>query len=175
MSVYVKGLLQNELKNNFAEVSDFLVIDLRGVSGNDNNEIRGDLKTRGIHLRVVKNAMMRRAMDKLDMSAASALFLADPSVIAYGGDSIVDIAKDVVAWSKKVKALGLKGAFVEGTVMDSDGVKELSKMPNRAQLQGLVVVLANSPGANVAGAVAGPGGVIAGCIKTLVEKLEEAA
>jgi hypothetical protein len=43
------------------------------------------------------------------------------------------------------------------------------------ELQGEIVVLAASPGRNLAGAIAGPAGAIAGCIKSLVEKLEEAA
>ncbi|MHC4929673.1 MAG: 50S ribosomal protein L10, partial [Planctomycetota bacterium] len=68
-----------------------------------------------------------------------------------------------------------KGAYVDGTLMAGDGVKELSKMPTRVELQGQVVQLALTPGTNVAGALVGPGGVIAGCIESVIEKLEEAA
>ena len=109
------------------------------------------------------------------MSSASSLFLAGPCTVAYGGDSVVDIARECDDWAKKVEAIEFKGAFVDGLVIDEEGAEALSKLPNRSELQGMILILAQSPGANVAGAVAGPGGVIAGCIKSLVEKLEEAA
>jgi large subunit ribosomal protein L10 len=118
---------------------------------------------------------MRRALEGKDMSSAVSLFLAGPCTVAYGGDSVVDIAKECVDWSKKVEAIGFKGGFVDGSVMDAEGVMVLAKLPNRSELQGTILLLARSPGAKVAGAVAGPGGIIAGCIKRLVESLEEAA
>ena len=175
MSKYVKGLLQKELEQKFAEVDDFLVLDTRGVNGNENNELRGALKGKGIKLTVVKNVLMRQALEGKGVSSAVSLFLAGPCTVAYGGDSVVDIAKECVDWSKRIVSIQFKGAFVDGTVMDGEGVKTLAKLPNRTELQGTIVLLARSPGARVAGAVIGPGGIIAGCIKSLVAKLEEAA
>ena len=175
MSKYVKGVVQKELEQKFAEVNDFLVLDTRGVNGNENNELRGVLKGKGIKLTVVKNVLMRRALEGKGLSSAVSLFLAGPCTVAYGGDSVVDIAKECVGWSKKVEAIGFKGGFVDGSVMDAEEVKALAKLPNRSELQGIILLLARSPGANVAGAVAGPGGIIAGCIKSLADKVEEAA
>ncbi len=175
MSKYVKGLLQQELERKFEGVSEFLVVEVRGVDGNENNEMRGVLKEKGIHLSVVKNAMMCRALESLEISGAKDLFLAGPSAIAYGGDSVVDVAKGINEWAKKIDAVKFKGAYIDGSVVDAQGAEALSKMKSRVELQGDVVMLANAPGANLAAAIAGSGGIIAGCIKTLVEKLEEAA
>lgn len=175
MSKYVKGLLQKELEKEFADVSDFVIVVTKGVGGNENNEMRGVLKEKGIGLKIVKNAMMRRAMENMGMTAAISLFAAGPCSVAYGGDSVVDVAKEMADWSKKFEVITFKGAFVDGMVLDADGATALSKMPNRAELQGAIVMLANSPGRQVAGAVAGPGGIIAGCIKAIADKLEEAA
>ena len=175
MSKYVKELHQKELEKKFAGINDFLVLDTRGVNGNENNEMRGVLKEKGIKLAVVKNVLMRKALDSLGMSAAVSLFLAGPCTVAYGGDSIVDIAKGCTGWAKKIEAIKFKGAFVDGTAMDAEGAKALARMPNRAELQGAIVMLAKSPGANVAGSIAGPGGIIASCIKSLIGRLEEAA
>jgi large subunit ribosomal protein L10 len=124
---------------------------------------------------VVKNSLMRLALQKLEMKNACCIFEAGPCTVVYGGDSVVDVAKEIVDWGKKVKAVKPKGAFVDGTVMGGDGVKDLSKMPTRAELQGQVAQIVLTPGSNIAGALTGPGGVIAGCLKSLIEKLEEAA
>ena len=175
MSKYVKGLLQEEYAKKFESVEDFLVVSTMGIDGNENNRMRGELGEKGIKLSVVQNSLMRRALTGIGSAAAASLFLAGPCAVAYGGESIVDVAKEFADWSKKVKGLSFRGAFVDGEAFDSEGAKALAKMPTRSELQGAVVMLAQSPGRRVAGAVAAPGGIIAGCIKGLVEKLEEAA
>ena len=175
MSSYMKSLLQKEYEVRFAEVDDFLVIETKGVGGNDNNEMRGELKSKGVKLSTVKNAMMCRALRTLERSEAVELFSVGPCTVAYGGDSVVDAAKAIAEWSKKIEVIRFKGAFVDGQVMDAEAAGSLAKMPSRAELQGSVVMLAQSPGGCVAGAVAGPGGIIAGCIKGLIEKLEKEA
>ncbi|HPD45685.1 MAG TPA: 50S ribosomal protein L10 [Anaerohalosphaeraceae bacterium] len=175
MSTYVKELLSKELAEKFADVKDFVVVDTKGMSGNENNEMRGALREKGIRLTVVRNAMMTRAMESLGRGQASQLFQTGPCTVAYGGDSVVDVAKEMVDWTKKVKTLSLKGAFVDGMVLDVAGAEALAKMPNRAELQGTIVMLAASPGRRVAGCILSPGGIIAGCIKGLIEKLEKSA
>ncbi len=176
MSKFVKELIQQEYEKAFEGTRSFVVVSTKGITGNQNNEMRGELSKKDIKLAVVKNSLMRRALTKLDLAAASSLFMAGPCTICYGGDSAVDIAKELVDWAKKLKVMELKGAFIEGTIMEGEeGVKDLSKMPTRAELQGQIVTLALSPGRKVAGAIAGPGGLVAGCIKGLVEKLEDEA
>jgi hypothetical protein len=59
--------------------------------------------------------------------------------------------------------------------MGRDEAEGLSKLASRPELQGQIVMLAQSPGACVAGAIIGPGGIVAGCIKGLIEKLEKDA
>jgi ribosomal protein L10 len=60
-------------------------------------------------------------------------------------------------------------------VLDTEGAEELAKMPNRVELQGQIVVLACSPGASLASMIASPADVIAGCIKSIIDKEEKEA
>ena len=173
MSGYVKQLMEKELGARFAGVSDFLVMEIKGLNGIDNNQMRGALKKKGMGLTVVKNSTMRRTLDVLGRGAAASLFLAGPCTVAYGGDNVVDLAKEMMEWTKKFKVLRVKGAFVEGQVLDTDGATALAKMPTRIELQGRLVRMALTPGSKVAGALRGPGARIAGCIKSIIEKLEK--
>ncbi|MHC4076079.1 MAG: 50S ribosomal protein L10 [Planctomycetota bacterium] len=176
MSKYIKGLLQSELEQKISKdtVRDFLVVSMIGVGGVDNNLMRGALKAQGIGVLVVRNSLFKKALAQCDMAAAGSMF-SGPCAIVYGGDSIVDVAKEMVAWSKKAKTLTIKGVFLDGSVLDGKAAKELSKMPNRRGLQGQISVLAQSPGRRLAGTLAGAGSVIAGCIKTLIEDKQKQA
>jgi large subunit ribosomal protein L10 len=174
MSKNVKQLLTNELQNKFNGVNQFLILDITGINGIVNNQLRGKLRDKGIKLTMVRNAMMRQALKSLGMTTAMDLFLTGSCTVAYGGDSVVDVAKEIEAVSKQMP-LKFRGAYIDGTALDAQGAKGLAKMKNRAELQGEIIMLANSPARRLASAIASPAGLVAGCIKTLAEKEEKAA
>jgi large subunit ribosomal protein L10 len=172
MSKPVKDLIIRELKSHFADLDSAVVVNPIALTATENNQLRRALKAKNITMELVKNSLASRALADTALAKVGEL-LYGPSALVSGGDSPVEVARELFAWTKKLTKLEIRGAVVEGQVVDAQGVEVLSKLPNRVELQGQLVTLFNSPGARLASCIAAPGARIAGCIKARVEKLEE--
>lgn len=173
MSKAVKELMMRDYQTLLEGVDDALVVSIRGVSANDNNRLRNDLASKQIKITVVRNSLARKVFADTPLAGLDPI-LEGPSAIAYGAESVVDVARELVKWAKEVKQLELKGAILDGQVFEGNaGVVELSKFPTRDEAIAQAVTLVLSPGRNLMAQVAGPGAQLVGIIKAIEEKLEK--
>lgn len=172
MSKPIKNLIAQNYKQKFAEVEGAVMIDIRGVASNDNNTLRAKLAQKDIRVTVVQNNLAKLALAESDLKSLSDMF-AGPSALVYGGTSVVDVARELIATVKGIPNVEFKGALMDGQLFGADQIEELSKYPTREEAQGQVVQLFLSPARKIAGQIAGPAGRLAGFIKAIEEKLEK--
>lgn len=173
MSKPIKEMMVDDYRQRFEGIDGALIVDIRGIGANENNTLRMGLLEKNIRVTVVRNTLARSAFSGTSLEALGPS-LTGPSALAYGGESVVDVARALIDWAKKVKNLDLKGAVLDGTYFDGEaGVKKLSEFPTREEAQAKVVQLLLSPASNVVGAAKGPGGKVLGIIKQVEEKLEK--
>ena len=168
MSKQVKKMIVDDMRRSFSGVQDVVVVSINGVDGIQNNQMRLALRRKNIHIQVVKNTLAKRLFDELGLGPA-AKFLDGPSAVAWGGPSIVELAKEISDWVAKIKKLQIKGGATAGMPLTSEQVKALSKLPSREELLGCIVSLALSPARRVAALVNSPAGRIVGQLKTKAE------
>ncbi|QDT34621.1 50S ribosomal protein L10 [Thalassoglobus polymorphus] len=172
MSKVVKKMMLDDLRNKLDGRRDFLVLDLSKLDAVANNEMRLELAQKGITLLGIKNRLLQvilrdAGLDELDGP------LSGPSTLAWGGEDIVGLSREMTNWAKKIEEVEIKGAAVDGQGVDSAGVTDISKGPSRLELIGQLAGLVLSPGAQLAGALLGPGGTLSGQVQALAEKDNE--
>ena len=173
MSKPVKEMMMRDYASKLEGVDNALLVSIRGVDANDNNRLRLDLRQKEISVTVIRNTLARHAFKGTGLETLDPL-LEGPSALAYGAESVVDVARELVKWAKEVENLELKGAVLDGILFEGkEGVERLSKYPTRDEAIAENVALVLSPGRNLVGAVKGPGSTLASLIKSIEEKLEK--
>ncbi len=173
MSKTLKNMLTGYLKDRYSAVDSACVIDLTGMDVTATEKLRNVVRGKQGRVEVVKNRLAREAFQDTPLKPLGEV-LTGPCALVTTEDSIIDVAKALVAFAKEHKKLTLKEAILEGDP-GLFSVTELSKMKSRLEIIAELSGLIGSPGRAVAGAIASPGGKIAGCLKTIAEKEEAVA
>lgn len=173
MSKTVKGIMIREYQSRLDGANDAMLISIRGVKAIDTNKIRRGLAAKQIKVSVVRNALARRAFEGTSLAPLTEL-MEGANALAYGGSSVVEVAREIVALIKEHPGIELKGAILDGTLYRGDaGVKELSKFPTKDEAIGKVVTLVVSPARKLMAQIKGPGSTVAGIVKAIESKLEK--
>ncbi len=164
--------LGEELKSSDAGL---MVIDPGGMTVESVEAFRGDLREKagGARLRVIHNRTARVAINEQgydgDVDGLGAA-LAGPSAVVYGGDGPIPIAKVVRDWSKKHKALKVKGAVADGEILLEGDAQALADMPDLEQLKGMLAGLVIGAGRGMAVALSGVMGGLARCMQARIDE-----
>ncbi len=173
MSKRIKSLITEELERKFKGTESIVVVDYIGIDSKTTGNIRSALKQKQVKMTVVRNALAAKALESAGLKGAGEL-LKGTNAIIYGGESIVDLVKELVEQGKKVEKVKIKGSLVEGRLLDDKATAALAKLPNKKELQGIIVGQILGPGRKIAGQIKGPAGKLAGQIKAVEEKAKNA-
>lgn len=129
-----------------------VVVSYTGVTVAEITALRNKFRDAGVEYVVLKNTLVRRAMDDLGIKEFDDL-LVGPSAFAFGMKDAVAPAKilsDYIAESKSNR-FAIKAGLVEGHYMDPKGIDALAKLPSREVLIAKVMGSLNAPVTNLVG------------------------
>jgi large subunit ribosomal protein L10 len=119
-----------ELKEQIEGSAALLLAEYRGLTVSEITELRASLRDGGARFAVIKNTLMRRALEQTDAAGLGTL-VDGPSAVAFVREDPVAAAKSVTSAAKRFPALVLKGGFVEGRVLSADEAKALADLESR--------------------------------------------
>lgn len=126
------------------EVPFAILVDYRGLSVADVTELRTKLKGCNCRYQVVKNSLARLAVPGTTLEALTDYF-DGPIAVAYNMEDPVGMAKTLVGFAKEKPALEIRCGVVDGRLLESGQIEELSRMPSREELLGKLLYLLNYP------------------------------
>lgn len=156
-----KQTIIEAIKEQMNGASSIIVVDYRGLTVEQDTELRKNLRDANVTYKVFKNSMMKFAFKGTDFEQLSDV-LAGPSAIAISYDDATAGPRVLKSMLKGMKALEFKAGVVEGELFDAEGVLKVASVPSRDELLSKLL-----------GSFKSPISSFARTIKALAEKMEE--
>lgn len=133
-----------ELSGKIKSAKSIVLADYRGLTVEQDTELRNALRKAGVDYKVVKNTLTRFAAKENGLDGLDK-YLNGPTAMAVSETDPVAPAKVLAEYAKKYDKLEIKAGVVEGKVIDVSGVKALAELPPREVLIARVLGGFNAP------------------------------
>ena len=147
--IEIKQPIVEEISAGIKDAQSVVLVDYRGLTVEEDTELRKQLRAAGVTYKVYKNTMMNFAFKGTDFEGL-APYLNGPSAMAYSTEDATAPARVIAEFAKKAKALEFKAGVVEGNVYDAKGMEAIATIPSRDVLISRLLGSMQSPMANFA-------------------------
>lgn len=161
--VELKQPIVQQISECVKDAQAVVLVDYRGLTVEQDTQLRREMREAGVNYKVFKNTMMRRAFEGTDFAQLND-YLEGPSAIAISNDDVTAPARVLYKNMKTMKALEVKAGVLEGGLLTEEQLKEIAAIPGREALISRLLGSMQSPIAN-----------FARVIKQIAEKDGEAA
>ena len=130
-----------KLRADLANAKSVILTSYQGIEVNVVNELRSTFRENNVEYHVVKNTLAKLAIKDTDMEIMSD-HLKGPVAIAYSHEDAVSPAKVIKDFAKEHKdKFFVKGAYLDGEMLDEAGVQRLADLPTKEELQVQLLLL----------------------------------
>ena len=138
-----------EISANIKDAQSVVLVDYRGLTVEQDTQLRRQLREAGVTYKVYKNTMMNFAFKGTQFEGLSE-YLNGPSAVAISTTDATAPARVLAQFAKTADKLEIKAGVVEGTVYDAKGMAQIANIPSREVLLSKLLGSLQSPVANLA-------------------------
>lgn len=131
--VELKQPIVEEISASIKDAQSVVLVDYRGLTVEQDTNLRKQLREAGVTYKVYKNTMMNFAFKGTDCEGLTP-YLEGPSAIAISTTDATAPARILCKFAKEAPKLEVKGGIVEGATYDASGIAEIAKVPSREEL-----------------------------------------
>ena len=128
-----KKQVVSELVETLKSAQAGVLVDYRGLTVEQDTDLRRKLREAGVEYKVIKNTLTRFAAKEVGLEGLDEV-LHGPTALAYHTEDMVAPAKVFSDFVKDHEIVSFKSGFMEGKVMTLDEVKVLASTPSKETL-----------------------------------------
>lgn len=167
-----KDALISDLADRLSKSDVVYLTDISNLDAEMSSKLRRLCFQRDVQLRVVKNTLLSKAMERVedrDFGNLKDVLKGNTGLmISETGNGPAKLIKE---FRKKSDRPVLKGAYIQESVYIGDETLEaLASLKSKDELIGDIILLLQSPAKNVISGLSSGGGKLAGILKTLEER-----
>ena len=137
-----------ELVETLKSAQAGVLVDYRGLTVEQDTDLRRKLREAGIEYKVVKNTLTRFAAKEVGLDGLDEQ-LNGPTALAVSADDPVAPVKVIADFAKTAECLQIKAGFLDGAVITLDEVNTLANTPSRDTLIAKIMGSLNAPISNL--------------------------
>ncbi len=160
-----------QLREALVGVNTLFLLENTGLSVNEINQLRSEVRKTEATYKVVKNTVVKLAVSGTDKEGLTP-YLVGPKALAFTNDDGIALAKVLKDFIEKHPALSFQRAFLEGQIVEADAAKKMAEMPSRDELVSRLLFLLQSPIRRLAVALASPSQQLASVLQQISEHRE---
>jgi large subunit ribosomal protein L10 len=123
-----------QIKDGWKNVQSIILADYRGIDVPTVTAVRDEFRKAGCHYQVLKNTLVRIAIQGSKIEPMSKL-LAGPTAVIWSTESPSAPAKVAMKIAKDNEKFVIRGGYFDGQVLDAKGVEGLATMPGKDELR----------------------------------------
>jgi large subunit ribosomal protein L10 len=161
-----------ELHAKMARSRAAIVAEPKGLDVETVTALRKKLRDAKVEYRVVKNTLAARAAKGTPVEVVADRFVG-PTALVMSYDDVVAPAKLLTEFMKDRDNFAIRGAVVEGALVDAKGVAALAKLPGLNELRAQILGMLAQPATKLARIIGTPAQQLARVLGARKEQLEK--
>lgn len=139
-----KQVIVDEIRGNIKGASSIAIVDYRGLTVEQDTNLRKSMRDAGVVYKVYKNSMVSRAIEGTEFEELSK-HLEGPTAMAISKGDATAGPRVLANAAKKLEKLEFKAGVVEGTYYNAKGIEQIGNIAPREELLGRLLGSFKSP------------------------------
>ena len=133
-----------ELKEMLKDAKGLYFADFTGLTVPEITELRRRMKEKNVVFKVIKNTLMRIALDELGYTEIKEMVVG-PNAIVVSYEDPIESIKILYNFRKEFEKGDVKVGYIEGMVLGKEDLEKLAKLPGKDELRAKVVGALSGP------------------------------
>jgi large subunit ribosomal protein L10 len=129
-----------QLKDRFGRATSAVFVDFTGMNVEEVTKLRDVFRQKGVEYRVVKNTLVKKALEEHAWSGKLAKSLKGMTGVAWSYEEPSAAARVVKDFRKENEKLKIKAGVLEGSVLDANAVEnQLASLPSKDEARAMLL------------------------------------